>query len=70
MMLVAAVAGALVVVGALGIVVGLRGVPEAEPAARPARRTSRAFGLVRVSRRTRVLLLTGLVLGCWWGVLK
>ena len=35
MMLVAAVAGALVVVGALGIVVGLRGVPEAEPAARP-----------------------------------
>ena len=63
MMLVAAVAGALIVAGVLGIVAGLRGVPEAEPSVRPGRRPSRTLAVARVSRRTRLLLLTGLVLG-------
>ena len=62
--LVAAVAGALVVAGLLGLVAGL--VPAPAPAA-PARpgpaRQPRPSRLVRVDRRTRILLVAGLVVG-------
>ena len=56
-----AIAGALVVAGLLGIIVGLRPTPPRAPAPRTA--TPLAARLGRVSRRTRVLLLAGLAAG-------
>lgn len=63
MIVIAAVGGAMVVAGILGLVIGLRGVPEPDHDARPRRRASRAAAMAKVSRRTRSLLLAGLAAG-------
>jgi tight adherence protein B len=59
--LLAAVAGALVVAGVIGVVAGLRPVPE-RPAG-PYRRSPMAAQFLRMSRRTRILLGAGILLG-------
>lgn len=63
MIAVAALAGALVVAGILGVIAGLRGLPETRRGARPGRRASRTVALLRVSPRTRALLLAGTAVG-------
>lgn len=57
--LVPAVGGALIVVGVLGVVVGL--IPSPERPAAPQRRSP--FTRLRLSRRSRLLLLGGVVVG-------
>lgn len=63
MIAVAALSGALIVAGLIGLVAGVRGVPEDQLAGRRPRRAPRALAVARVSRRTRVLLLVGLGAG-------
>ena len=58
--LIPALAGALVVAGSLGLVAGLRRVEVAEPATAPSPRVAR---LRATTRRTRLLLVGGLVAG-------
>jgi tight adherence protein B len=67
--LIPALAGALLVAGLIGIVVGLRHGPQQPPAPRRSRRAVR--GRVRsVSPRTRLLLVVGLVVGVLVGLLS
>ena len=61
MIAIAALAGALTVAGVLGILTGLRPVPEPGPGHRRARRGARSAALARLSRRTRMQLLAGLL---------
>ena len=63
MIAIAALAGALTVAGILGILTGLRPVPEPGPGHRRARRGARSAALARLSRRTRMQLLAGLLAG-------
>lgn len=63
MIAIAALAGALTVAGVLGILTGLRPVPEPGPGHRRARRGARSAALARLSRRTRMQLLAGLLAG-------
>ena len=58
-LLVPAVGGALMVIGIIGLIAGLRKAPERPPA--PRRNTR--FALPRLSRRTQLLLAAGLTLG-------
>lgn len=63
MIAIAALAGALTVAGVLGILTGLRPVPEPGPGHRRRRRGARSAALARLSRRTRMQLLAGLLAG-------
>ena len=63
MIAIAALAGALTVAGILGILTGLRPVPEPGPGHRRVRRGARSAALARLSRRTRMQLLAGLLAG-------
>lgn len=63
MIAIAALAGALTVAGILGILTGLQRVPEPGPGHRRARRGARSAALARLSRRTRMQLLAGLLAG-------
>ena len=63
MIAIAALAGALTVAGVLGILTGLRPVPEPGPGHRRVRRGARSAALARLSRRTRMQLLAGLLAG-------
>lgn len=63
MIAIAALAGALTVAGVLGILTGLRRVPEPGPGHRRVRRGARSAALARLSRRTRMQLLAGLLAG-------
>ena len=58
-LLVPALGGALMVIGIIGLIAGLRKTPERPPA--PRRNTR--FALPRLSRRTQLLLAAGLTLG-------
>lgn len=61
--LMVAIAGALVVVGILAMIIGLRPTPLPDPTTRPRRKPGPAVRFARIQTRTKVLLGVGLAAG-------